>query len=607
VVPESMTSTAVNDDEDLWVRVRLVSGGFGFVRHLLVEKRPVSFVVHQAPALEDFRIGYTWQHGPFPAHRVVTLNDWQYEDRTEEARWPGQTFAPFRPVGDAAPVLYLGFDRRPPVDRLGIFFDVREEPGETEGPALVWEYWGAGWRRLATEDETRNLRVPGILSFVGAEDSQALSRFGRPFHWVRGRLKEDGPPGEPVVDGVFPNAVWVSQRQTVVDDPLGASTGQPGLVLAFRQIPVLPGEQIEVRELSGPRANVEWRILATELFPGDSRRLRAIEERLASEDTVTDVQEGDLRLKRDRVKRVTEAWVRWYGQRHLGLSGPGDRHYVLERARGRLFFGDGSRGKVPPPGAAVLARWYLTGGGTPGNVKARAISQIQAAVGGVEETFNVRAAEGGANGEGLTAYAARAGLSLRHRGRPLAAVDYETMAREASAAVAFARTVPLRDAAGRSRPGWVTLLILPESEERRPWPSFGLREHVRAFIEERAPASLRAGHRLVVGGPEYKPVDVHATLAPRVPAEAGIVEGRARRDLERFLHPLRGGPEGVGWSLGRDVYLSDVAAVLEAVEGVDFVVELVLALDGVPQGERVRVADDRLVVAGDVRLKLVGA
>jgi hypothetical protein len=55
------------------------------------------------------------------------------------------------------------------------------------------------------------------------------------------------------------------------------------------------------------------------------------------------------------------------------------------------------------------------------------------------------------------------------------------------------------------------------------------------------------------------------------------------------------------------VYLSDVASVLEAVDGVDFVSELGLLLDGVAQEERVRVPDDRLAVAGDVRLKLAGA
>jgi len=85
------------------------------------------------------------------------------------------------------------------------------------------------------------------------------------------------------------------------------------------------------------------------------------------------------------------------------------------------------------------------------------------------------------------------------------------------------------------------------------------------------------------------------------------VERRAREALKEFLHPLRGGPAGRGWDLGRDVYLSDVAAVLERVQGLDYVEELTLLLGGAPQGESVPVADDRIVVAGEIMLKLKAA
>ena len=57
--------------------------------------------------------------------------------------------------------------------------------------------------------------------------------------------------------------------------------------------------------------------------------------------------------------------------------------------------------------------------------------------------------------------------------------------------------------------------------------------------------------------------------------------------------------------MGRDVFLSDVASVLERVEGVDFVKELTLLLDGNPQRERVAIPDDRIVVAGRLKLKLL--
>jgi hypothetical protein len=85
------------------------------------------------------------------------------------------------------------------------------------------------------------------------------------------------------------------------------------------------------------------------------------------------------------------------------------------------------------------------------------------------------------------------------------------------------------------------------------------------------------------------------------------VEQRAHDALATFFHPLFGGSSGTGWDLGRDVFLSDVAAVLEAVDGVDFVEELTLILNGAPQGERVRVPAQSIVVGGTFTLKLTVA
>ena len=67
------------------------------------------------------------------------------------------------------------------------------------------------------------------------------------------------------------------------------------------------------------------------------------------------------------------------------------------------------------------------------------------------------------------------------------------------------------------------------------------------------------------------------------------MEQAARAALEKFLHPLYGGPGGQGWDLGRNVYLSDIAAVLGDAEGVDFVEELFLSVNGALQDGVVRV------------------
>ncbi len=116
------------------------------------------------PALADFRLGYDWRFGPLVPERVLAYNDFGYKDRTEETTWPGRTFQPFTPVGDVTPTLYFGFDRKLPVDRLGMFVDVEEERGDTQGPALLWQAFdGVSWQDLSVEDETRRFRVPGIV------------------------------------------------------------------------------------------------------------------------------------------------------------------------------------------------------------------------------------------------------------------------------------------------------------------------------------------------------------------------------------------------------------------------------------------------------------
>jgi hypothetical protein len=536
---------------------------------------------------------------------VLTYNDFQYEDHTYEAIWPGNTFAPFTYVRDITPALYLGFNKKLPVAQIGLYVDIVEQRGVTSGPALVWEaYDGAGWRELAAADETRHLRVPGMVTFIAAEDSQPLARFGTARHWVRGRLKEDGPPGEPTINSIFTNAVWAAQRQTLNDVVLGTSSGLPNQVLRFSQIPVLTGERLEVQELSGRRANVEWRLLARELAPNNANIIQDLEVLLGREDVQTEIIQGDLRLRRDRNKQVVEVWARWQEQPHLLRSGPDDRHYVMDRARGLVFFGNGEQGRIPPPGSPLLVKQYRAGGGRAGNVPTRTITQLLGALSGVQAVLNPRAAEGGADGETLESFRVRGPQAIRHRGRAITPADYEALAHEASPAVAIARAIPTRNANGRPMPGCITLLILPQSEERRPWPSFGLRQQVSNYLAERAPAGLAAAHQIYVTGPDYLPIDVTATLAPREASEAGAVEARARQALEIFLHPLRGGPTGHGWELDRHLYLSDVAAVLERVPGVDYVEELALSVTGILQGEQVTITAERMMMAGQIRLTL---
>lgn len=613
IVPNDFRATMVNNDLGLWMRARLVSGGYGLEQSISLTNpsQTIKYVQPQPPAVAVMRMGYSWVQGPSTFEQVLTLNDFQYQDHSDDARLPGHTFAPFAPIAETNPALYLGFNGKLPVNNFGIYADIVEQPGGTANPALIWEYWnGAGWQSATFEDGTQALQLPGVLNFIPAADQQALDRFGQPLYWLRGRLKDDGEPTATVVRNLFTNAVWASQRETFHNSVLGASTGAPNQMFQFTQVPVLPGQVIEVRELSGPRANTEWRLVVLDVAAGDASVVSTLESMLAAEGSQTDVSLaiGDnaaVRLTRDKTKKVIAVSVQWQEQQNFFDSLAGSRDYVMDHATGRLFFGDGDAGKIPPAGAAIQASTFRSGGGLAGNLAANTITQLLGSVSGIQSVSNPRAAEGGADGETLEEFSAHGPRTIRARGRAITLSDYETMAQEASAGIGLARAIPTCDPSGRMVPGWVTLVIIPQSQNPRPVPSFGLRDEVRIYLEQRVAANLAAAHSIEVIGPTYLAVDVSATIAPRDSGEAGTVEQAALAALATFLHPLLGGPGGRGWDLGRSLFASDVATVLGTATGVDYVEELKLYVNGVLQGDEVKIPPGMIVVAGQLQLSMV--
>ncbi len=662
VVPPDLTPFPFDSGSGRAIRARLASGSYNKLEivtwydsqagktnyYALIEPRP--------PALRNLALGYTWRSAWKTPEQCLTKNDFLFEDHTPDVARPGTAFAPFHPVADTLPALYLGFDQPLPNDFVSMYFNLTETDGD--GPPLVWESWdGAQWQTLKALDDTGELARPGMVSFLvpGVPPRQsatvsaasefgittggpleaarfvpgnkivvtsgkngelatirsidqasltletplagsytnatvqlaALPRFGASLDWVRARLRQDGAPEAANVQGIYLNAVWARQLQTITGEILGSGLGQPNQTFFFSQFPVLPGERVEVRELDGARAAVEYPILRDDLL---SRGFT----------------DDDIRTATDpRTGAITEVWVRWRVQPTLYFSGPDDRDYTIERTRGRILFGSGIQGKLLSPGNSnVRAAMYQAGGGIIGNVAAGTISQMMSGA-PARGVTNPRAAESGADGEDVAGVEWRGPQVLRHRGRAISGADYEALAREASPGVALARALPATSANFRPAPGCVTLIVVPQSADPRPQPSYEFRQQIAAYLAERAPASVDA-RNIVVIGPTYLAVGVYARIAPVALDQARAIKDSALAALARFFHPLTGGRDGHGWPFGRDVYISDVAGLLESLAGVDYVQNLELLVDQIPQGDQVSVPPDRIVVAGDMQIEMEG-
>lgn len=100
-----------------------------------------------------------------------------------------------------------------------------------------------------------------------------------------------------------------------------------------------------------------------------------------------------------------------------------------------------------------------------------------------------------------------------------------------------------------------------------PEPDADLLTRVKDYLEPRRLLTTRVH----VVGPRYLPVGVRVTLTLKRDAVPDTVRGEAVSALRRFLHPLTGGRDGLGWPFGRDVYVSEVYGLLDLLPGVDYV------------------------------------
>jgi predicted phage baseplate assembly protein len=325
-----------------------------------------------------------------------------------------------------------------------------------------------------------------------------------------------------------------------------------------------------------------------------------------------------LRLQRDdKTKKVRQVWVRWEGRSNFSASSAADRHYVVERTRGRLQFGDGRAGMLPPVNPNNVLVTYRSGGGVIGNIPPRTIQVVLGSIPGAQKVFNPIAAAGGADGElvrkpadaqnSLASAAAilRRGPQLvRHRYRALTPLDYEQLALAASPGVACARVVAPADATCDISAGNVRVLVVPVANETdpEPVPSRQLCLEVQTYLRARMPATAQ----LEVTAPTYFPVGVEAMLTPRAPEAAGELARQARAGILKFLHPVVGGPKGQGWPFNADVHRSDLVAFLHRQLGelLAFVEQIYLLNAGVPAAEELQIPADRLPCAGPIRIRL---
>lgn len=523
----------ISGEENYWIRARIIGGNYGSDEEYEYIKKEVTLGNEKVniaelqykkasfvpPSIKKLSIKYNYAIS-YPTEIVLNENNFKIEGKTDNCAIKGDYFRPFLPCSETEVTFYLAFDKDISSLPISLFFPLS---GEQVGinPIISWEYWnGRKWVVLSVNDSTRNFTRREILHFVAPYDVKKCTLFGTENYWIRASIEQGAFKNYPKLSTVYTNAVWCRNSNTLKDEILGSSNGEPNQSFQLSRNPVLIGQEVSVRETL-----------------------------------------------------IQEEWSQWEEVKTFSISNTDSKHYMLDHVTGIITFGDGMNGMVPPAGVDNIKCSYKQGGGAIGNVKSGAIKRIWDDLSGVDSVTNPITADGGFNEEKPEEAKIRGPHTLKSWERGITCEDVEWMVHEVAPQIAIVKCIPTMEPNFKFVPGKATVIVVPEYDDPKPVPSQELLNEIEAYLLERTSAVLNTREKtsIYVKGPNYIRIGVEAKVKYTSTEKDKIIEGQIIDNLKQFLNPISGGQERTGWKLGHNLYVSEVSSVIKNTPGVDYI------------------------------------
>ena len=533
----------VNGKENYWIRIRLTGGDYGCEFNITTSNQIISGN-YNPPEIHSIKLEYYKQEEDDPDFLILENNC--------EHKITKQSFIPFKALIDQNPSIYFCFDRKLKNGPIGLFINIDEiEYPEDFLPAIKWKFYSEshGWKDLDIKDETSGFTKSGIIFFSIDEEMKPLSIFGEENkYWLKASVTGDFFKADmlPAIKGFYLNTTWSSQIKTVKDEIIGS-----GNTKALQHLNILNPPVIDIT------------LMVNELNS-------------LSESEMHSLQESGVftEEKKDTKGKIIEFWVEWKEVSDFLNSSNKDRHYVIDRASGSIWFGDGINGMPPPYGKDNIKAIYSSGGGKKGNLKSGEINKLQSSIASVNKVCNIIASEGGIDIEDTASLFSRAPAILKNRGRVITADDYYDIIKEEIRDIAKIKILSNLNDKELFETGWVTVVIIPQSENIKPYPSPALRRKVKDYL-------LKHCHNIVsirVIPPFYLKADVFGEIHAKVIEKIAETENEVKKIISNFFHPLIGAADGKGWDFGEIPCISDLYSILKKIDNVNYINNLYINL-----------------------------
>ena len=511
-------------------------------------------------------------------------NLWNF---TSTGEWSGPELPLFNDQPQPGNCFYLVFDPQEALDGNVIILTFKGQEATPTGidptdPPRRWEAWnGQYWQPVLlqeNEDETQGFSFADIAARGGNPLQGVDITLHLPLEfpvvqftayqgrWLRcvyatPRLRQPSYTRSPQIIGIGVKAIGgttqATQCESIDDDLLGNSNGEPGQFFQLRRSPVLERHDDEYLIVTPPGGTPQRWEEVRDFSESSETDLHYVLDSLTGRLQFGPLVREPMQLKQAKDIRA----LLQNGQDRPSLQPPSMEHQY---------------GAIPPRGATIQMSRYRTGGGLRGNIEARSLDTLKSAVPYVANVVNLIPAANGTEGETIEQAAMRVPQMLRTRDRAVTPEDFESLTLlGGDGAVARSTCLPTDP----KKPGTVQLLVVPYADVQSITDGVGIapdrfRLHpplyrkLMAYLDERR----LLGVNVELLEPDYVGLSVQTeiALAPAYQnpeAQAELLH-RVNVALYGFFNPLVGGAERKGWPLGQTAYISDAIALLQQIPGI---------------------------------------
>jgi len=506
---------------------------------------------HNYPIIRNATVEYSYEGRFVKPDHIEVLSRTEREDVTSKLL-SEKGIDVFRVSEYSDNALYFGFNRKftaGPISMLMIF----NEESSYLGTKLRFEYSTIdGFKTLQVVDKTDSFARTGQIRFLAPDDMAAVSIEGRKCYWIRvidvnGQFSKKNV-FKPEIKDIVLNAAEVRNIDTHEMEEFFVDEVSPGMVITLAANNILD-VQVWVNEI-GKHSKEEMK----ELIRDHSDKAYA---------------------EYDTYGNISDLFVKWDEVASFDRSHEGDRHYILDRQTGSIFFGDGVHVAIPTVTTSTAIRVIARScNGSNANIPAYTIDGSMTHVDFLGEIYNPFPAYGGSSIESVESAVNRAANIIGSHNRIVTMADYKKDILSFSDNINKVECIIGESVDGSKRNGLISVILLMKDFGKET-NSFDrvvprLRKHLEECVE------LTAG---VDSIEIVEPIGVAISVdiwMNRVGDETDYEIGlRLINELNNFLSPISD-PMHPGWEIGKIPSKSQIMMKLNSLKTKAFIRRLVI-------------------------------